>query len=454
MHDDDRVVALLNAAVRPAPPMADPAAAVLDRVRRRRRTGLLSAVASVVIAGAVAITVAVPLLRPDRAEMERLGPTGASVAQMIGWRWSSLPAAPIPPRLDAATVWTGREMIVWGGSSGGWAGEREEFYRDGAAYDPRLHRWRTLADSPLVSQGAYAVWTGQEMLVWGGCRISSGILTVTNEGAAYNPATDTWRPLPPAPISSGLNPVVAWTGREMLVLGGRPLAAKIGDRPSPSAINSRYTQTGAYDPVTNRWRMLATRPGHGDRPLTSVWTGKSLLLWTVRDWPGTRYGRTDEQVSTRRLWVLDPAENRWTDRLSGAVPRALANASAHWTGDRAIVWGGSVDSPVYRPPLDTPGGVYDPVADRWSTMAGSPVGGSRLAAVWTGRSLLAVDITSGVGAWDPTDNRWTTLSSLSGSLDGGQSAVWTGRELLVWGRSAGHRLPNPAPTGLRFGPPE
>jgi len=189
-----------------------------------------------------------------------------------------------------------------------------------------------------------------------------------------------------------------------------------------------------------RWSRRR-RPGHGDRPLTSVWTGKSLLLWTVRDFPGTRFPHQEEQVSTRRLWVLDPAGNRWTDRLSGAVPRALANASAVWTGDRAIVWDGSVDSPVYRPPLDTPGAVYDPAADRWSTMAGSPVGGARLTAVWTGRSLLAVDITSGVGAWDPDDNRWTSLPSPSGSLDGGQSAVWTGRELLVWGGSPGTSCP-------------
>jgi len=287
----------------------------------------------------------------------------------------------------------------------------------------------------------------------GGLNIGSGRAQLTNEGAAYNPTTDTWRPLPPAPISSGLNPVVAWTGREMLVVGGRPLTAKVGVPPPASVISSRYTKTAAYDPKTNRWRMLATRPGHGDRPLTSVWTGKSLLLWTV----GTSPARASRIKKSRCPPVGCGCWTRpGTGGRIGSAGRSLApsRTSAVWTGDRAIVWDGSVDSPVYRPPLDTPGAVYDPAADRWSTMAGSPVGGARLTAVWTGRSLLAVDITSGVGAWDPTDNRWTTLSSPSGSLDGGQSAVWTGRELLVWGRSPGHRLPNPAPTGLRFGPPE
>ena len=37
-----------------------------------------------------------------------------------------------------------------------------------------------------------AVWTGTEMVVWGGVTITGGIHL--NTGGRYNPANDTWTP--------------------------------------------------------------------------------------------------------------------------------------------------------------------------------------------------------------------------------------------------------------------
>ena len=45
--------------------------------------------------------------------------------------WTRLPGAPIAPRSEYAAVWTGKQMIVWGGYSG-----NTTQYGDGAAYDP------------------------------------------------------------------------------------------------------------------------------------------------------------------------------------------------------------------------------------------------------------------------------------------------------------------------------
>ena len=54
----------------------------------------------------------------------------ATAAQLAAGHWSTLPAAPIPPRDDASVVWTGSELLVWGGGD----------HDDGAAYDPTKHR--------------------------------------------------------------------------------------------------------------------------------------------------------------------------------------------------------------------------------------------------------------------------------------------------------------------------
>ena len=72
-------------------------------------------------------------------------------------------------RLAHAAVWTGSEMIVWGGYSG----TQDRFLNTGGRYDPSTNHWSATstvnAPSPReVSQATGAVWTGTEMIVWGG----------------------------------------------------------------------------------------------------------------------------------------------------------------------------------------------------------------------------------------------------------------------------------------------
>ena len=42
----------------------------------------------------------------------------------------------------------------------------------------------------------------------------------STEGATYNPRSDTWRPVPPAPIPGRMLHTAAWVGGEMVVFGG------------------------------------------------------------------------------------------------------------------------------------------------------------------------------------------------------------------------------------------
>ena len=154
--------------------------------------------------------------------------------------WRRLPPSRLSARAPAATAWTGTEMLVWGGVNG------EEFFADGAAYDPARDRWRRLAASPLPARdGASAVWTGRELLVWGGGDLDNGFL----DGAAYDPAADSWRKLPRPAVKPRFEHRAAWTGSELFVFGGTwdPGHIALGDG-------------AVYDPRANRWRRFVPSP--------------------------------------------------------------------------------------------------------------------------------------------------------------------------------------------------
>ena len=58
-------------------------------------------------------------------------------------------------------------MIIWGGW-GGYAGSR--FFNDGGRYDPAGNSWTAVSTNgaPAARTEHTAVWTGREMIVWGG----------------------------------------------------------------------------------------------------------------------------------------------------------------------------------------------------------------------------------------------------------------------------------------------
>ena len=67
------------------------------------------------------------------------------------------------PRVHTA-VWTGSEMIVWGGYDGG------TFLNTGGRYNPSTNSWTATSTTGAPAGRSYhtAVWTGSEMIVWGG----------------------------------------------------------------------------------------------------------------------------------------------------------------------------------------------------------------------------------------------------------------------------------------------
>jgi hypothetical protein len=115
---------------------------------------------------------------------------GARLNPITG-QWTPISTVGAPsPRDFSSAVWTGSEMIVWGGNGQSGA------LADGARYNPTTDTWAPIASTGAPSARAFhsAVWTGSEMIVWGGCCAPPPAADFA-DGARYNPATNTWTPL-------------------------------------------------------------------------------------------------------------------------------------------------------------------------------------------------------------------------------------------------------------------
>jgi hypothetical protein len=249
------------------------------------------------------------------------------------WREGALP----PRLLEGATaVWSGDELLLWGAE---YDYRAEEHPRNGLAYDPVADRWRTIPPAPIRGRTSHvAVWTGTEMIVWGGGDFRQGLA----DGAAYHPATDTWRILAPAPISPREEAVGVWTGQEMVVTGG-------------TYVSGSRRAIGAYEPVADRWRIVADPPIDGRHWHSAVWTGEEVVVWSGYDDRGPLGDGA----------AYDPVTDRWRPLARSPLdPRC--RQTAIWTEEAMVVFGGypGCGSPWHLAFGD--GAMYEPVSDRWT----------------------------------------------------------------------------------------
>lgn len=98
------------------------------------------------IAAAVALVVAGIVVLAGREPDPAMG-------ALTSGRWSAMAGAPIEPRIAPSWVWSGDELFVWGGSTSTGDG-----LTDGAAYDPATDTWRRIASMPGTAIGQQAVF--------------------------------------------------------------------------------------------------------------------------------------------------------------------------------------------------------------------------------------------------------------------------------------------------------
>jgi len=352
-------------------------------------------------------------------------------ADVIGERWDPITnvATPIAPsgltwRTSAATVWTGLEVLVVGGSSG------PELNHIGAAYNPADDSWRVLADPPGTVDGweeallGPGVWTGTEMIVW-------------PSGLAYNPLSDSWRTIADSPLSSRSRPVTAWTGTELFVWGGCDLEVSQCDES-----NSVPLADGAlYNPGNDEWSALPETFLRGSVATVAGWFGTEVFIFATD--PGSRSGADAA--------AFDPVTMTWREVAPFPLSRRQFAAGV-WANDQFVVWGGASG----ERDLDD-GAVYDPVTDRWALLpAGLGLGRSFHSMVSSGDHVyVSASATAATPLWlqpppsIPPESNPPSVPDVNDELRplvgerlelpawlaprGGHSVSWTGTEMLVWG---------------------
>ena len=277
-----------------------------------------------------------------------------------GWRPITTFAAP-SARSGHGAVWTGAKMIVWGGEGA------NGFVNSGGEYDALTQQWSVTGVSGAASARAdfACLWTGNHVVVWGG-NSDAGFL---GSGNLYNPGTKAWMALPGtlAPTARRL-PGAVWTGTQFVVWGGEGLTGPIGT-------GGRISISAGGIPGT--WQTVsltgapAARVGH-----TAIWTGAKMIIWGGRAGPGY-FGSGA---------AYDPISDSWTTLAMQAAPSPRENHVAVWNGVEMLIVGGEDSTGS----LAT-GGAYDPVANKWRplTMAGSPIARSEAKAIWSGSELVA-----------------------------------------------------------------
>jgi hypothetical protein len=103
------------------------------------------------------------------------------------WQETST-ASGVPSDRIAPAIWTGEEMIVWGGGT-----RLESGFTGGGHYNPDADTWtRTATAGEPVGRTAHSlIWTGSEMIMWGGWyRDTSSVDYYLDDGAKYRCVPD------------------------------------------------------------------------------------------------------------------------------------------------------------------------------------------------------------------------------------------------------------------------
>ena len=349
-------------------------------------------------------------------------------------RWATVAAPPMAPAPGGEFVGGGAAAVIWevmpalylDALSNRWipmAGRprpQSVGWPKVAWADDRLVVWHPLAEPGSVNRGGMwlpsspwsdagslpsplagpptAVWTGwlrdqQQALVWGEGADGAA------QGAAFDPALGLWERMPAAPIPARSDHAAAWTGEEMIVLGGRT---------SP---NGPWRTDGArYDPRRRTWRRMTRAP-------MPVGAGRVVSSGQAVYAAGRRHGRV---VVSSYL----PDTDTWADVADPPLPRSAdADVHAVWTGFELWAWT-TVNGRQH-------GAAWDPIAHRWRRLPRPSDLRGAMSVVWGGRRMFAVNARGVTMSLGRGDEGWWQHDRLAGVRTPPQ-LTWTGRHTVAY----------------------
>lgn len=327
----------------------------------------------------------------------------------------------------SSAVWSGQELLVWSGIGL----EEGDYLQRGERYNPATNTWTTMATegSPPASWGTTAYWTGSRLLVWGG--FDWYLNEPVESGGLYDPEADTWQAMTDEGAPSyRLYGVSVWTGEELIIWGG----ADAFDLPNDTGAR--------YNPETDAWSAMSAdgaldwHYGH-EFPCQAVWTGTEMIVWGPVDFDsGTGlaiYGGAKYSPATN-TW--SPISSVDAPQVGATEYSPHDGMFAFWTGSEMLVWYASGHGGGrYNPSTDS----WQPMSEENAPLMGpgmrSVWTGSEVI-VWGGKLQMDNQSTNLGAIYDPATDTWTQIRSTQETpapFDFGHQAVWTGSELMVLG---------------------
>lgn len=201
--------------------------------------------------------------------------------------------------------------------------------------------------------------------------------------------------------------------------------------------------TPALGKVAKRWSP-SPRADH-----TALWTEHGMLVYG---------GRLEERFGQKITGggIYNPTSDSWRPISSAERnPENIVHHSAVWTGESLIVWGGQ---DLNQGQVTDLGLSYDPKLDEWKAInrEGAPSPRAGQSTVWTGKVMMVwggedshEEFRNG-GIYAPKRDRWWSIDLANAPKSRSfHSAVWTGQEMIIFG---GYHQGVAAQGGAKYNP--
>ena len=392
------------------------------RSKQKQRLGLTSALTVIVfvLAGlglAQLRSSEPPIIQPSgRADQE------STAVALTRARWSVIPRSPIGARTAPMLIWDGRELLEIGGTSGGVP------RGDGAAYDPAVSRWRHIATAPVQvgTVDAASVWTGSVVFMFGGRTPPYKVVSECCVAGLYDPKTDRWAVSSRAPLDKGLMQTTAvWTGGSVVLAGLRPGNPEMLEAASYDPTADRWVR---LDPAISQ--------SHPPLDVELVATDQGVVLWslwgrTQQTGPGefTGYAGVD-------VYRLD-SSGRWRNVTDGWPQHETVSGPLFTGAKILLppgqIWCGACSHPA---PMNEHGYLVDPQTLNLMQIPHGPLDDLGPQVVWTGAAEVSLNpggesegpagvVRPGdVAVWNPGTGAWTRGPRAPNSLQDDPPPVW------------------------------
>lgn len=313
----------------------------------------------------------------------------------------------LSPRDGMSITWTGTKMFVWGGVAS------STYYNDGALYDPATDTWQSisLVGAPSARARHTAVLMGNKVVIWGGAD-STG--SAVKSGGIYDISTDTWSPITSSSEGLGFGIVNNINNKGFKIDSDRIIFYNGG------YATKRFAYI--YTLSTDSWMKTPTNAYADIHDSSVIFWGSKLFVW----------GGNSSAGSVNTGYFYDVNTNTWGTMSTTSAPPVSQNATATIVGSEIIFFGG--ESPTfYR--INT-GGRYNPATDTWTSMTstGAMERSGMISAAHEGRLVVALGSLSTptrLDIYDPATDSWT--STIRQSPPYASKFVYTGTEFIIWG---------------------